>query len=287
MGGVDESKTAVLPAIVSNFSHHISAGLANGTVIAGQNAISHPSEPTALNQEDEQSEPHYRSPLANGSDTTIEDANLPGSLLTLRRPTIAFSKASEQPLPARIERIWYINPYGQEMRPPPNPKALEAIATADAIIYSIGSLYTSIIPSLILQGVGAAMAQTGGPRFKILLLNGSLDRETGGFTAPDFVDAITRACKESLGCMLAPGKNVNREDWRKFVTHLIHLEGEGVPSTDKEEFRKYGVETIRLYGRKGENGVMRYDSRALVQALSAILGRREKLERSRRYTLES
>lgn len=40
MGGVDESKTAVLPAIISNFSHHISAGLADGSVITGQNAIS-------------------------------------------------------------------------------------------------------------------------------------------------------------------------------------------------------------------------------------------------------
>ena len=287
MGGVDESKTAVLPAIVSNFSHHISARLANGTIITGQNAISHPSEPTALNQRGKQPEPDQTSPLANGSDTTIEDANLPGSLLTLRRPTISFSKTLEQPLPARIERIWYINPYGQEMRPPPNPKALEAVATADAIIYSIGSLYTSIIPSLILQGIGTAIAQTGGPRFKILLLNGSLDRETRGFTALDFVEAITRACKESQGCLLSPDDKVDRKDWRQFVSHLIHLEGEGVPQMDKQELCKYGVETVRLYGRKGENGVMRYDSNALVQALSAILGKREKSERSRRNSLKS
>ncbi|KAI4149938.1 MAG: hypothetical protein L6R39_002391, partial [Caloplaca ligustica] len=50
IGGVDESRTAVLPAIVSNFTHHISAGLEDGTVITGQNAISHPSAPTALSE---------------------------------------------------------------------------------------------------------------------------------------------------------------------------------------------------------------------------------------------
>ena len=122
MGGVDESKTAVLPAIVSNFSHHISASLADGTVITGQNAISHPSEPTA----------------ADLNDSTIEDANLPGSLPTLRQPNIHFSKSSEEPLPARIRRLWYINPYGQEMRPSPNPKVLDAINGAEALIYSIG-----------------------------------------------------------------------------------------------------------------------------------------------------
>jgi len=33
----------VIPAINSNFTHHISAGLKDGTIITGQNAISHPS----------------------------------------------------------------------------------------------------------------------------------------------------------------------------------------------------------------------------------------------------
>ena len=287
MGGVDETKTAVLPAIVSNFSHHISAGLSDGSTIAGQNAISHPSESTALNQVDEQAEHQHMNPLANGSDTTIEDANLPGSLPTLRKPNIAFSKVSEEPLSARIERIWYINPYGHEMRPPPNPKALEAIRAGDAIIYSIGSLYTSIVPSLVLQGVGEAIARPSGPRLKILILNGSLDRETGGFTASDFLDAITRACLESQGRFLAHGHCVPKAEWSNFVTHLIHLEGEGVPFTDKQDLSKHGVETIRLYGRKGEDGMMRYDGKALVQALSAILGKRERSERSRRNTLES
>lgn len=247
MGGVDESKTAVLPAIVSNFSHHISAGLADGSTITGQNAISHPSEPTA----------------ADLNDATIEDANLPGSLPTLRRPNIHFSKGSEEALPARIERLWYINPYGQEMRPSPNPKVLEAINVAEALIYSIGSLYTSIVPSLILQGVGAAIARSGGPRVKILILNGSLDRETGGFSASDFISAITRAGEESRGVGFEQGEDVEKEVWARYVTHLIHLEGEGVPGVDKEELGRWGVECVRLYGRKAENGTARYDGRAV------------------------
>lgn len=287
MGGVDETKTAVLPAIISNFSHHISAGLADGSVITGQNAISHPGVPTALNELPGGHSPRGPNPLAESVDVTIEDATLPGSLPTLRQPNIAFSKVSEEPLPARIERIWYINPYGHEMRPAPNPKVLEALNAAEAIIYSIGSLYTSIMPSLILQGVGAAIAKLGGPRFKILILNGSLDRETGGFSASDFVAAIARAGEESRGVSLANGEDVEKEIWRRYVTHLIHLEGEGVPRVDKDELLNYGVECVRLYGRKADDGVMRYDGRALSQALGAILGRREKEERSRRNTLES
>ena len=319
MGGVDESKTAVLPSIISNFSHHISASLANGTVITGQNAISHPSEPTALNND------HPTIP------STIEDATLPGSLPTLRTPSISFSKTTETPLPARINRIWYINPYGQEMRPPPNPKVLETMIDAEAIIYSIGSLYTSIIPSLILQGVGEAISRYEGARYKILILNGSLDRETPSYTASDFLSAITSACDVSpttttttttfpfptaAPTSLSPPNTTHNNDddnnkylhsdgaspatspqdtnhnkylWSRYVTHVIHLEGDGVPRVDKEELGRWGVECVRLYGRKGwgdGEGGMRYDGRALAQALGAILGGRARGERSRRNTVE-
>jgi 2-phospho-L-lactate transferase/gluconeogenesis factor (CofD/UPF0052 family) len=47
---------------------------------------------------------------------------------------------------------------------------------ADVIVYGIGSLYTSILPSLILRGVGEAVADRDCP--KVLLLNGCHDRET-------------------------------------------------------------------------------------------------------------
>jgi len=72
----------------------------------------------------------------------VEDANLPGSLPSLRKGNIVFTKENEADLPARIERIWYINPYGQEIRPPANTRVLGALRDSDALIYSIGSLYT-------------------------------------------------------------------------------------------------------------------------------------------------
>lgn len=279
MGGVDESRTALLPAIISNFTHHISAGLANGSTVTGQNAISHPSEPTALNTSNT-STPH---PELTEDHREEEDANPPSTLPTLRGASIAFSKSHEDspPLPARIERIWYISPYGHEMRPQPNTRVLSALNAADTVIYSIGSLYTSIIPSLILRGVGDAVAKT---RFKVLLLNGSLDRETDGFKASDFVMAVVRAGEESRGNF---SSKEEEGTVRRYVTHLIHLEGEGTPVVDRDVLAVWGVECVRLYGRKGEDGGMRYDGKALGQALGAILGKREPGVRSRRNTLEA
>ncbi|KAI9810294.1 MAG: hypothetical protein M1827_006344 [Pycnora praestabilis] len=296
IGGVPEN-VEVIPAINSNFSHHISSGLADGTTIMGQNAISHPSAPTALPDLSSSSNSSGGGGVP-GSPTTlrsreleeqdrIEDANLPGSLPMLRKQYITFSKTAEEDLPSRIERIWYINPYGQEIRPPANPKVAEAIRGAQCIIYSIGSLYTSIVPSLILRGVGEALSSLA-IKYKILILNGSLDRETGPshlpFTAIDFVAAIALAATESKGL---PGKP-SPQDYKAYVTHLIHLEGEGAPKVNGVELRELGIETVRLYGRKLEEGKgLRYDGKALNQALEAILGRRDpRADKARRNTLE-
>ncbi|CAG8956250.1 hypothetical protein HYFRA_00003630, partial [Hymenoscyphus fraxineus] len=232
----------VIPAINSNFSHHIAAGLQDGTQI---------------------------------------DANLPGSLPSLRKQNIIFAKSHTSNLPTPIERIWYINPYGQELRPTPNPKVLQAIREANGVVYSIGSLYTSILPCLILRGVGPAIREKP---FKILILNGSLDRETrwegGAYTAKEFVRAIARAgwssqfpSSEMEG---EGGGEVDESEYRKYVSHVIHLQGEGTPRVDKGEMARLGIET----------GGMVYDGTALEQALEAIMGRRDlRSDRSRRNTL--
>jgi len=278
------SHTSVVPAINTNFTHHISAGLANNTIITGQNSISHPSKvtalegiPTAAPSEYEETEYHDR----------IEDANLPGSLPTLRKQYISFSKADDDDLPARIERIWYINPYGQEIRLAANPRVLNALQDTQAIIYSIGSLYTSLVPSLILKGVGEAIANPV-IRCKILILNSTNDRETGPssspFSALDFIAAVAKACAESRGL---PG-DVDKEEYKLYVTHLIHLQGQGTPRVDQDALKDLGIETIRVYGRREDGeAFIRYDEKALVQALEVTIGKRDpRAEKSRRNTLE-
>ncbi len=283
----------VIPAINSNFSHHISAGLANGEVIVGQNSISHPSVSTAL-EAPEHSPTTARSRYSLGTDFDVEDANLPGSLPMLRKHNIKFSKDEDEDLPARIERIWYINPYGQEILPPANSLVTEAIRDSQAIVYSIGSLYTSIIPSVVLRGVGVAITSTQA-RHKILILNGSLDREVGPepFSAFDFVEAIVRAGEESRQGSKSSGSHevmsYKAETYRRYVTHVIYLVGEGTPEVDRVQLREHGIDTLKLYGRKvGKH--MRYDGQALTGAIETILGRKGDaiaLSKSRRNTIDA
>lgn len=280
-------RIAVLPALNTNFAIHIAAGLADGTVITGQNDISHPSAPTAAVPG---TSAGLHSPATLMRHDTwgydrVEDANLPGTLPALRRPAINFSKEQEEDLPARIDRIWYINPYGQEIRMPANPRVLDALQSSNNIVYSIGSLFTSLVPSLVLRGVGQAIAS---PliRNKILILNGTTDRETGPsmapFTALDFVGAIANACSDSRGL-----PKPKEDEYCQYVTHVIYLEGPNSPKVDKQHFGRLGIDATRLYGPKDERGRGgRYDAKALAQALESIIGRKDtRPDRSRRNTL--
>lgn len=165
--------------------------------------------------------------------------------------------------------------------------------------------------------MGKAISNSGA-RQKILILNGSIDRETGPasqpFTAIDFIEAIVRAGEESRGRQhhhLTPLSEDTRVDnsmdrqpaisfpYTSYVTHILHLEGPGTPRVDRERLMGWGIECVRLYGRKVENesGVvvgMRYDPTALTQALEVVLGKKGDAivrgglgaARSRRNTLE-
>ncbi|KAF3928925.1 hypothetical protein AA313_de0204862 [Arthrobotrys entomopaga] len=311
--------THVIPALNSNFSHHIAAGLTNGTVIAGQNQISHPSEEplpnttatttlqeltnhlksTTLTAAPQQEalggsttplNPGFSTPIIYHDQDEVEDANLPCSLPALRRGNIIFTKEDEAELPTRIQRIWYINPYGQEIRPQANPKSLAAVRGAETLVYSIGSLYTSIIPCLVLRGMGDAIATSC--KHKVLILNGSFDREIGPgntFSALDFIKAITNACVESRGIVAGEKgyAELTREgEYKKYVTHVLYLEGEGVPKVDTGKMRELGIQCWKVLGRKNEKGKgMIYDTAALTQALDMIRGKRRS-PKGRRSTVD-
>lgn len=294
---IPDDRVRVIPSINSSFSHHIAAGLANGETIVGQNNISHPAVATALDM-GMMPQADYNGfkprPSLDYSEQEAEDANMPGTLPTLRQRNIQFSKEQDEDLPARIERIWYINPLGQEMLPFANPRAVSAVGQAQAIIYSIGSLYTSIIPSIIPRGLGEALKVTHA-RHKILILNGSLDREVGPssspFTAYDFVEAIARAGEQSQGLTwrtpLHSSKSVDdlsppsptsarspkyhsrevgggakldvdasrrQSLFRQYVTHVIYLSGEGTPQMNRERLRSLGISCLQVYGRRSTSG---------------------------------
>ncbi|KAG8976097.1 hypothetical protein FRB90_009337 [Tulasnella sp. 427] len=179
------------------------------------------------------------------------------------------------PLESRIQRVYYINPYGQEVFPRPNAEFLSALGSRDVLVYSIGSLWTSIIPCLALQGIGSAIARSPTLRAKVFLLNGHNDRETGGYTAVDYV--------------LAVSETLNRHDGRKssdqpsstglktpdypisaFITHLVYLRGTTI-EVDELALTALGVQCVPIDRQPDPNGKLLYSPNDVKLALAHIL----------------
>lgn len=76
-------------------------------------------------------------------------------------------------------------------QPPALPEALRAIEQADLILLGPGSLYTSVIPNLLVDGIVDAVCAS--PALKLYICNiMTQDGETEGMTAADHVAAVLR-----------------------------------------------------------------------------------------------
>lgn len=85
----------------------------------------------------------------------------------------------------RIEKVFY------QDKVEPTREALQAIHEADVIVYGIGSLYTSIMPNVIVDGVVEQLKAN--PAKKIYFCNAMTQPgETDDFTLEDHVDAIVK-----------------------------------------------------------------------------------------------
>jgi len=75
----------------------------------------------------------------------------------------------------------------------PLPQTLEAIEQADVITVGPGSLFTSVIPNLLVEGVAAAIARSRAVKIYIANLM-TQPGETAGFTASDHLQTIEEHC---------------------------------------------------------------------------------------------
>ncbi len=85
---------------------------------------------------------------------------------------------------SRISEV-YLQPHN----PPAHPEAVRAILEADLIVLGPGSLYTSVLPNLLVQGIKRSLLAAPAP--KVYVCNVATQRgETDGFSVADHVAAI-------------------------------------------------------------------------------------------------
>ncbi len=112
-----------------------------------------------------------------------------GTVLTLHARLRDGSEVAGQSLIARtntVERVW-VSP--EDVRAADD--ALQAIGDAEIIVIGPGSLYTSILPSLVVPGIREAIAASGA--LVVFVANvATQPGETGGYDLADHVDTLER-----------------------------------------------------------------------------------------------
>ncbi|QLL32100.1 hypothetical protein HG536_0C02690 [Torulaspora globosa] len=256
--GRGDPKIHVAPCINSVHTHHIAALLANDEVITGQSQISHPSRPfmeKRANSVADLTRDRFLH-LERSDGLTVEEseqdvgeeeeeyANPLYILPELKNSQLHFDKIDvNDKLPAPIKSLLYINPYGEEIKPTGNSRVISDIKKADMLVYSIGSLVTSLLPIAILGNIADVILDSK-PLRKVLLLNSRYDRETSWLDGLGYVkllvDSMSRAALKYR--QTRNGHSISRiqRQWSEFVTDLVYLK-DGEILIDEKEFASKGI----------------------------------------------
>lgn len=152
---------------------------------------------------------------------------------------------------------------------PENPTAhkasVEAIEEAELIVLGPGSLYTSIIPNLITDGIAQAIESS--KAIKIYVLNVTTqDGETEGYAASDHVRALFEHSGRKLFSLCLANSTPLPED----VALRYKQEGASQTLVDLEKLEALGVETLMRPMLDCSAGLARHDPIRLAEEIMAI-----------------
>jgi uncharacterized cofD-like protein len=155
---------------------------------------------------------------------------------------------------------------------PPNvravPEVLEALAQADLILLGPGSLFTSVLPNLLVPGIAVGLRRASAPVVYIVNVM-TQPGETDGFRASDHVRTVV----EHLGGGVVDVALVNTQMPRnRAVLERYQEQGAFPVEPDLERIRHLGVEAV---GRPlmSETDLLRHDPARLAQAVLEIFER--------------
>jgi uncharacterized cofD-like protein len=109
--------------------------------------------------------------------------------------------------------------------PPVNQEAAGAILAADTVVIGPGSLYTSVIPNLLVPGIRDALLTTRAR--KVFVVNVANQRgETDGFDARDHYRAVTRHLGADVDFVLANSSIIDAEPIGTHTSPVVATEGD-------------------------------------------------------------
>ncbi len=186
-----------------------------------------------------------RGNLSDGIEALSKVMNLKGKVVPLTEDNVVLMADMEDgsviegehhitETKAKIKKVYY------KEEAVATKEALEAIRNADLILFSMGSLFTSIIPNLLIEEVVKEIEKS---KAKIMYVCNMMTQpgETDDFTVTDHVNALNGYLgKRNIDLVLANTGKIDEEMARFYETQ----EQKDPVIFDEENFEKYGIDVI-------------------------------------------
>ena len=161
----------------------------------------------------------------------------------------------------KINRI-FINPSNCKA----SPGVIEAIMEADAVVIGPGSLYTNVIPNLLVKGVARAIKET--KAFKIYVSNLMTEPgQTDNYTLSEHIKAINEHVGKGVieYCIYDTGEIIP-EYIRKY-----NMEGSELVEQDTSKVKVEGVYLMQRNLSYIENGYIRHNPDAIAASIIQLI----------------
>ena len=180
-----------------------------------------------------------------------------GSIVETREkiPEVAYNKVT------KIKRV-YISPSNCK----PAPGVLEVIQDADAIIIGPGSLYTDVLPNLLVKNVAKAIKDS--KAIKIYIANiMTQPGQTDNYSISDHLEALfSHTGKEIIDYCMADTGEIVPEYVRKY-----NKEGQDIVLPDIDKATKKGIRIIQKNLSKIEDGYIRHNSDVIASSIMELV----------------
>ena len=160
----------------------------------------------------------------------------------------------------RIKKVFYKN------EPKVNKEVIEKIKTADAIVLSMGSIFTSIIPNLLCKKVRNAIDESNA---KIIYVCNIMSQpgETDGFKVSDHINLLNSYLgKRKIDAVITNSEKVSKKIQKKYET----LEQKDLIEIDDKNIK---IENIKRPLLKIEDEIIRHDSVKLALEIMNLLSK--------------
>lgn len=186
------------------------------------------------------------------------------SLTLMARTTENHIIEGEEPITLSTETVDKIF-YKEE--PNVTKEVITAIEESDLIIFSMGSLYTSLLPNIICKQVINALSKTSSP---IMYICNAMTQpgETDEFTVGDHVRLINKYLdKRNVDTVIASNTKIDKE-----IATIYETEEQKDPvKIDYDNLNNLGVELIEKDLIIVENKVLRHDSMKIASIIMSYL----------------